>query len=242
MPAASLTLVVPCHNEETRLDRDAFLEWVSASPSQRLCFVNDASTDQTAQVLNGMARKHPRIRVLDLTQRHGKAGAVRAGILVEHATDLLGFWDADLSAPLEESDRLAEVLTQEPRLQCVAGIRLMRLGSTIERGFVRHVLGRLFASVASPLLGLYAYDTQCGAKVFRREIVQLLFADDFVSPWLFDIELYLRLRQFNRGADLGEHVLEHPLTEWRAVEHSRLRLGHFLRAPLDLIAIHRRYR
>ena len=55
----SLTLVVPCHNEETRLDTSAFLEWVRARPSRHLRFVDDASTDQTAAVLDHL-REQPR--------------------------------------------------------------------------------------------------------------------------------------------------------------------------------------
>ena len=77
----SLTLVVPCYNEETRLDTSAFLEWVSARPSRHLRFVDDASTDHTAAVLDHLCEQHSRISVLHLSRNHGKAGAVRAGIL-----------------------------------------------------------------------------------------------------------------------------------------------------------------
>jgi dolichyl-phosphate beta-glucosyltransferase len=238
----SLTLVVPCYNEATRLDTSAFAAWVAARPSRHLRFVDDASTDQTAGVLDRLCREHPRISVLHLDRNHGKAGAVRAGVLQETESDLIGFWDADLAAPLDEVDRLVEVLTAHPDLLCVAGIRVMRLGARIERSFSRHVLSRLFVTFASVLLDLHAYDTQCGAKVFRREAVGTLFADDFVSPWLFDIELYLRLRQSSPDGGLSGRVHEHPLTEWRAVGQSSLRLRDWVRAPLQILQIHRRYR
>ena len=237
-----LTLVVPCYNEETRLDTSAFLEWVSACPARHLRFVDDASTDHTAAVLDHLCEQHSRISVLYLSRNHGKAGAVRAGILEDPASDLIGFWDADLATPLKEVDQLIEILANNPDLQCVAGIRVMRLGARIERSFSRHLLSRLFVTVASFLLRLHAYDTQCGAKLFPRDTVEPIFTDDFVSTWLFDIELYLRLRKLTPDAELTERVCEHALTEWRASGHSSLRLRDFVKAPLELCQIYRRYR
>ena len=143
-------------------------------------------------MLDRLSEQHSRISVLHLSSNHGKAGAVRAGILQEPVSDLVGFWDADLATPLREVDRLREVLLHSPDLECVAGIRVMRLGARIERSLSRHVFSRLCVTVASVLLRLHAYDTQCGAKLFRRNVVQSLFADDFVSPWFFDLELYVR--------------------------------------------------
>lgn len=234
--------MVPCYNEESRLDSSAFFDWVDACPSRHLSFVDDASTDQTSEILDRLRERHSRVSVLSLSRNEGKAGAVRAGILRVDATDLIGFWDADLASPLKETDRLVEILESNPSLQCVAGIRLMRLGSEIERSLVRHLLGRAFATVASASLGLSAYDTQCGAKLFRREVVRPLFSDEFVSPWLFDVELYLRLRRLNDEGTLRGRVVEHPLTEWRAMGDSHLRFRHFVKAPFDLYRIYRRYR
>ena len=237
-----LTLVVPCFNEATRLDRGAFLEWVSARPSRHLRFVNDASTDQTAAVLDRLSEQHPRISVLHLSTNHGKAGAVRAGILQAPVSDLVGFWDADLATPLSEVDRLRAVLLSSSELECVAGIRVVRLGARIDRSLARHVLSRLFVTVASVLLRLHAYDTQCGAKLFRRNVAQSLFAEAFVSPWFFDLEVYVRLRRLSPDVKLTERVCEHPLTEWKAMGHSSLRLRDFIKAPLQLYQIYRRYR
>ena len=238
----SLTLVVPCHNEATRLDTAAFAEWVRARSSRHLCFVDDASSDRTAAVIARLCDEHPRISSLRLSRRHGKAGAVRAGVLRDSDTDLVGFWDADLAAPLDEVDRLIEVMASHPRLQCVAGIRVMRLGATIERSFTRHVLSRIFVTVASLSLDLHAYDTQCGAKLFRRDAVQPLFTDPFVSSWFFDIELYLRLRRLHPDLDLSASVREHPLTQWTASDQSSLRCRDFIMTPVELYRISRRYR
>ena len=203
----------------------------SARPSRHLLFVDDASTDKTATVLERLREQHSRISTLSLSRNHGKAGAVRAGVLRDAASDVVGFWDADLSTPLQEVDRLIEVLANNPDLQCVAGIRVMRLGARIERSFLRHVLSRVLVTVASFLMKIHAYDTQCGAKVFRRDAARPLFAEAFVSPWLFDIELYLRLRELTPDIELTERVSEETLREWKAVGHSSLRLRDFGKAP-----------
>jgi glycosyltransferase involved in cell wall biosynthesis len=237
-----LTLVVPCYNEATRPDTGAFLAWVSARPARYLRFVDDGSTDQTAAVLDRLSERHSRISVLHLSPNHGKAGAVRAGILQEPVSDVVGFWDADLATPLREVDRLIEVLLNNPDLQCVAGIRVMRLGARIERSLSRHVFSRLFVTVSSVLLGLHAYDTQCGAKLFQRNVVQPLFAESFVSPWFFDLELYVRLRALSPDMALTDRVCEQTLSEWKAMGHSSLRWRDFVKAPLELYQIYRRYR
>jgi len=197
---------------------------------------------QNAAVLERLCEQHSRISTLSLSRNHGKAGAVRAGVLRDAASDIVGFWDADLSAPLQEVDRLIEALLNNPDLQCVAGIRVMRLGARIERSFPRHVLSRVFVTFASFLMKMHAYDTQCGAKVFRRDVAQLLFAEAFVSPWLFDVELYLRLRELTPDIELTERVSEEPLMEWKAVGHSSPRLRDFVKAPLELSRIYRHYR
>ncbi|MEE8116594.1 MAG: glycosyltransferase [Gemmatimonadales bacterium] len=241
-PEPSLTLVVPCHKQAARLDTAAFLDWVRGSASRQVCFVNDASTDETADVLNRLSERHAQIAVLHLPRNHGKAGAVRAGMLQPADSDFVGFWDADLAAPLAEVERLTQVFTRHPTLQVVAGIRVLRFGATIQRSFVRHVLSRVFVTAASVLLNLPAYDTQCGAKLFRRGVVQLLFAEPFVSRWLFDIELYLRLRRLDSDTGLAAHVHEHPLTEWKAVGRSGLGLRDFVSAPFQLWRIFRHYR
>jgi len=96
--------------------------------------------------------------------------------------------------------------------------------------------------VSSALLGLRAYDTQCGAKLFRRNVVQPLFAEAFVSPWFFDLELYVRLRALSPDIALTERVCELSLTEWKAMGTSSLRMWDFVKVPLQLSQIYRRYR
>jgi dolichyl-phosphate beta-glucosyltransferase len=210
-------LIIPCYNEETRLDMDQF----AVGPACCLfLFVNDGSTDKTAHLIR--ARLDNRGFLLDLPQNVGKAEAVRTGMLHASRTPPLneagwiGYWDADLATPLEEVIlflRFSQFL--EDQVDSVWGSRVYRLGSSIRRSYLRHLAGRLVATAAGFLLGLPSYDSQCGAKIFRREIVERAFSEHFISRWLFDMELIMRLKNC--------HVVEYPLRQWSDIPGSQLR-------------------
>jgi hypothetical protein len=108
------------------------------------------------------------------------------------------------------------------------------LGSRITRRARRHALGRTVATCSSVLLGVRAYDSQCGAKLFRPAAARAAFAERFVSHWLFDVEILKRL-----GEDA---VLECPLGQWTHVPGSKVRLiPDGWRTIRDLIRLRRRY-
>jgi glycosyltransferase involved in cell wall biosynthesis len=237
-------IVVPCYNEARRLRAGDLLTFLESSPRADICFVDDGSSDGTAGVLREIQAQQPdRIHVRSLLINSGKAEAVRSGVL--HAASLaryplIGYWDADLSTPLEEVDHLLETLTENPRCVLALGSRVKRLGSTIERRAVRHVLGRIFAGCAGGILGVAVYDSQCGAKIFRAEVVPVVFGDPFITRWLFDLEMLVRLRN-HAGPAIVDMTIEVPLRSWREVGGSKLRARDLIAVPLELVTIRRRY-
>lgn len=244
----TVCLVIPCYNEEQRLDVPAFERFMRESPQVSFCFVNDASVDGTFALLVGLQRRHAgSVRLLDLPSQVGKAEAVRRGIL--HATadggiaqpEFIGFWDADLATPLDEVHVLRRIADGTPECAMVLGSRIRRLGSNIRRNPARHYLGRVFATFASLTLRLPVYDTQCGAKLVRTTLVHALFDEPFVSGWIFDVELLARLRNLIGVEALLARTVEAPLDTWRDVAGSKLNARHMLRAPLELWRIARRY-
>ena len=134
-------------------------------PAASLCFVDDGSSDGTMAVLEGLRSQCvERILVHRVAKNGGKAEAVRAG--VRHVAaggqwPIIGYWDADLSTPLDEVDRLLETFRENPDCQLVLGSRVKRLGAHIERRMSRHIMGRIFATCASAILGS-VYDSQWG--------------------------------------------------------------------------------
>ena len=163
-------VVVPCYNESKRLLQDDFLHYVEQNDDVAFLFANDGSRDNTLEVLQELTAKHERLLLLDIQPNGGKAEAVRKGMLYaaeQYKPDYIAFWDADLATPLEEIEPM--VKWADKGYDAVMGLRLMRLGAKVKRKTMRHYLGRCFATVASMMLKLPVYDTQCGSKLFRRE-------------------------------------------------------------------------
>jgi len=221
-------VVVPCFNEERRIDASAFLNLAEAGV--RLLFVDDGSTDGTRVLLEGLSLQSGEISVLELPRNMGKAEAVRRGLLraVESGTEIVGFLDADLSTPGCELMRMIAILRERSDLVGVFGSRVARLGSHIRRSPVRHYSGRVFATFASLALGVPFYDTQCGAKVFRvNENFVAAIQLPFHSAWSFDVLLCKRL--FEGSYEIPgmptSSFLEMPLGEWTDVSGSKLNLS-----------------
>ncbi len=216
--------------------------------------VNDGSRDNTLQILDELAADHPaRIHVLDMPQNVGKGEAVRQGFLAafDRNPDYVGFWDADLATPLDAVFDFRTVLDRRPEVLMAIGSRMPMLGHSIERRWIRGFLGRIFGVVASQVLGLRIRDTQCGAKMFRvGSHVRSLFAQPFLSRWIFDVELLARLivaeelnpRTVTSGASREDQgVYEVALDSWRDVDGSKVKGGDFVKAAFELAQIHWRY-
>jgi glycosyltransferase involved in cell wall biosynthesis len=241
-------IVVPCFNEAAQLDVEVFKRFAPEGRTLRFLFVNDGSTDGTGAMLGVLAAADPhRFGVLHLPRNMGKAEAVRQGMLaaLDSEPRYTGFWDADLATPLEAIQTFCDFLDGREDYAMVLGARVKLLGRHIKRRLHRHYLGRLFATAAALVLGFEIYDTQCGAKLFRAgPETRGLFADPFVSRWLFDVEILARFAAGRYQSGLlpaPQAIYEYPLMFWQDRTASKLRLRDFLRAPLDLARIRWKY-
>ncbi len=245
---ATYTIVVPCFNEARRLDTLAYRRFMLRHPDCRLLFVDDCSSDETLDVLTALSLTDEQCDFLSLSKNGGKAAAVRAGMLRAMATDshFVGYWDADLATPLEAIPEFMELFAADPKLQLVCGARVNLLGRQVERQPLRHYLGRLFATLASHVLRLAIYDTQCGAKLFRNnEETRHLFAAPFRTHWVFDVEILARMWNYRQRHELphpAEAIYEVPLKQWRDVGGSKVRPSDFVVAFGQLLDIQRHYR
>ena len=239
-------VVIPCHNEEKRLDPTR-LRALTQSGRVRILFVDDGSTDGTAALLERLDGASEDVSLLRLPQNVGKAEAIRRGLLLglDEGAPILGYYDADLATPPEEMLRLLELLESRVDLGFVLAARVALLGRRIRRRAYRHYLGRVFATFASLILGIPVYDTQCGAKAFRaspalREAITVPFR----SSWVLDVELIGRLLRGTRTAPPVPLAAfeEMPLREWHDVSGSRLRFRDMARALVDLFVVGYRMR
>lgn len=232
----SVALVIPCKDESRRLDDTAFLDAVRDIPYLTLLFVNDGSTDDTCDRLAFLERQSPSIRALDLTQNVGKAEAVRTGVnwlLRNTSCEAVGFWDADLATPLSELPRFVEALERDVRREAAIGARWPHLGANIDRSVFRHCTGGVMKTLIRLVLHAPVYDTQCGAKLFRRKAAEQVFATPFRTRWLFDVELLRRLGVHQ----LAETVVELPLSSWSDIGGSKFTFRESLRVFPELLKI-----
>lgn len=242
-----ISLVVPCFNEEARLDVATLREARLAGRQLELVLVDDGSRDNTRALLESIARDRPQdVRTLLLDRNYGKAEAVRRGVLdaLGRRPEAVGFWDANLATPLSELEDFVEVLEARAEVDIVIGSRVKLMGRTIERLAWRHYLGRIFATAASVVLDLPVYDTQCGAKLFRATpLLARVFAEPFLARWVFDVEIIARYMELDpRGPNrIGEALFEQPLRQWIDVRGSKVQPMDFAKSARDLALIFRAY-
>jgi glycosyltransferase involved in cell wall biosynthesis len=240
--------VIPCYDEAVRLDPEAFHSALAQQPALSLSFVDDGSTDNTADVLRALCARCPeRMRLLQLETNVGKAEAVRRGVLLalDRGPSIVGYFDADLATPLSSLPVLSTAFSI-PAVQLVIGARVALMVRQVSRAPTRQYLGRVFATAASQELGLSVYDTQCGAKLFRNTATaRNVFSTEFVARWRFEVEFLARSARAAAAGEIApraESGVEVTLDQWHDVSGSKLGLLGSARALAELGAIWARYR
>lgn len=227
-----LTVIVPAYNEEERLEgtvrsHHAYLLAQQAPAGEgvenpqspwgkaELLVVVNGSTDATGEIAKRLEEELPLLRVWETPEALGKGGAVYQGFRLARG-EIVAFCDADNSTTPEEL-RIV--------IDAVLGGRDAAIGSrwcagsrqVIRQPLGRRIASRIFNLIVRLMFGLPFADTQCGAKAFRRKILEPLLELPMTSGWAFDVELLWRLR--NAGAD----ILEVPIA-WIDGSGSRLRM------------------
>ena len=187
--AFQLSIIVPSFNEEVRLP--ASLQLIaayvsSANRSTEVLVVDDGSKDRTAEVAASFADRIPNLRVLRNGENRGKGYSVRHG-MQEARGEYVLFTDADLSAPIEEADKLLSALRQ---YDIAIGSRaLNRDLIDVHESLFREFAGIIFNRIVRIVLWLPFVDTQCGFKAFRREPCRIIFEQQRIERFGFDPEL-----------------------------------------------------
>lgn len=232
-------LIIPCFNEERRFKSSMFNRSYENVDIHYL-FTNDGSTDDTKSTLEAFCAKNNQAHLHHLPVNVGKANAIfeayqNSGLNYEQF-DWVGYWDADLATPLEEVPRMLQFLEfyKGKEVAAIFGSRISRLGSKIKRQMHRHYLGRIFVTIVSNVLGVKCYDSQCGAKLFTPLAAEIAFQESFISRWVFDVEILLRLKE--------ERIIEFPLFNWEDIPGSKVKIfKEIFRVCKDLIKIQKRY-
>lgn len=240
---SSVCIIIPCYNESKRLNLHHFESFLSAHQNYSICFADDGSTDNTYQLLQQLQGLFPqRISLIKAATNSGKAAIIRMAINNMYSQthfDYYGYFDADLSTPLTAAIPFVQLLDENPVLQMIYGSRITMPGVEIHKNYLRHLGGRTFSFIVNHYFKLTLYDTQCGAKVLRSEMVPVVFDTPFLSRWLFDIEIILRMRK--KKLDDNVVIKEVPLHYWSNRKGSKITVADLFKLPLEMVRIKKHY-
>jgi len=218
-------VVIPCYNEEERLSSDEFKDFAHKNLGYHLCFVNDGSTDKTLEVLEALRLANPnQISVYDCEKNGGKAEAVRQGMLhlaKDPQLDYIGFLDADLSTDFRDFHDLVETL-ENSDFKIVSGSRMARMGADITKESARKIISMTINLIIRNILKMPFNDTQCGAKIMQKDIIPMLFTKPFITKWIFDVEIFIRMRKHYGKDKVQQYICEQPLKRWIHADGSKL--------------------
>ena len=230
---SSLSIVIPAYNESRRLPAtlQRIVEWIRGTNRDytEIIVVDDGSTDGTADVVQTFQRSHPCVRVLSNPGNRGKGYAVRNGML-EARSDWILYTDADLSAPIEDFQKLHDAAIRQSAQVAIGSRALDRSLVSVHQTAFREYSGRFFNLVMRLATGLPFLDTQCGFKLYSKEAARKIFDRQKLDGFSFDVEdLFIAQK-------LGIKTIEVPV-RWSNVEGTKVSLGGGLRSFRELLKI-----
>ena len=233
----SLSVVIPSYNEEKRLpatlERVAEYLRAGAYRGAEILVVNDGSSDRTAAIAreagSKLARDDLQIHIVDNPGNRGKGYSVRHGAGKASGEWVL-FSDADLSAPIEECDKLFAAVAEGDFDGAIGSRGLDRSLIGIHQPLLREAMGRLFNVAVRLIAGLSFADTQCGFKLFSRRAAARIFAAQRLERFGFDVEILYLARKF------GFRVAEVPV-RWDDVEGTKVAAFSGADAFLDILRV-----
>ncbi len=213
------SIVIPAYNEEKRIGRmlDAYAAYFLTKYAEdvEIIIVVNGSVDATADIARTYAARHIQIKVIEEKRAIGKGGAVMLGFRAA-AGALVGFVDADGSTPPPAFDELFTHIGHDGAI--IASRWLPASDVQPRQPWKRRVASRIFNYMVRHLFGMRISDTQCGAKVFQREVLTAIIPHLGITRWAFDVDMLFQVHR------LGYSIREIP-TVWHDEAGSRLRVG-----------------
>tara|TARA_A100000164_G_scaffold381832_1_gene435821 strand:- start:18194 stop:18769 length:576 start_codon:yes stop_codon:yes gene_type:complete len=182
------------------------------------------------------------VDVISYENNRGKAEAVRKGILEcskKYDFNKIGFLDADLSISLDDALALFDLIKDEVEF-CFYS-RINDGSNEIKSKFHRKIIGKFIRTIINKLFPIDYYDTQCGCKIFSKELASQLFQKKFISKWLFDIEIFCRLFSIFDKKQYNIKVLEKTVIKWIDGGNSKVKFSYFFKMWVDFYKIYQEY-
>jgi len=228
-----VALVIPAYRESLRLPplllELADVALAEPAPATEILVVDDGSgpgeveRERAAVIAAGEKLERAgvphRVRFVASPRNEGKGAAIRRGWAEANpGASWLGFLDADGAVRAREAWRLVGMTASAEDLDVLSGTRVLMAGRHIQRSLYRHLQGRVFATLVERSFQLCFYDTQCGVKLVRADLLRPLLPALRETRWLLDVEL---LSLLDRA---GARMREVPI-DWSDPGGSKVRPG-----------------
>ena len=200
-----LSIVIPAYNEEIRIvpTIGAIASHVSSLGFPwELIIADDGSTDDTVKLVQELGFANLTLSIAE--ENGGKGSAVRRGMLAARGRYIL-FDDADNSTPIEELGKVLEKLEKED-YDVAVGSRAAAGSEEAKRTAIRRLMSGTLRWIVKNIFNIGVQDTQCGFKLFDREVAYHLYKAQTIMGFSFDLEILYLADKF------GYKIVEVPVS------------------------------
>jgi dolichyl-phosphate beta-glucosyltransferase len=239
----ALSIVIPAYKESAKIERDvaAAAQFLTDNElAGEIIVVDDGSPDDTAERAKALRARYPSLKVLSYQPNRGKGHAVRYGILRARGRIIM-FADSGLCVPYEIA-QIGMAMIDMDMCDIAHGSRRMRGSIVVAQPFYRRLGSRAFKFFIHAFMGipLYISDTQCGFKLYRREVAHTLFEEAFTDGFMFDTEVLLRaLQKKYRVLEFPVLWSNDPDTRFNPVRHTARLLRELVKMRYKLSSLGR---
>lgn len=224
MKNREISIVIPVYNEEKRVG-NVLENYCNSSSNYEIVVVCNGCTDNSLNIVKELKKKYLQITILNFKKRLGKGGAIFEGFNLAKG-EIVGFIDADNSIEPEEIKKLLTYLKGD--FDVAIGSRWLEKSKIlVKQTLERRIASRIFNFLVRKIFNLEFKDTQCGAKFFRRDVIESVLNEIKSKGYEFDVELLWRLKSKNY------RIIEVPIN-WKHTKDSRFSLWY---APAMLISL-----
>ncbi len=191
-----LSIIIPAYNEEKRIGKtlEEYLSFFSKNNKENyeIIVVMNGCTDTTYGILESFKKKHTPLKILEFKAGIGKGGAVIEGFKIAKG-DLIGFVDADNSTSAPEFEKCVKNILGYDGV--IASRYIQDAVVEPKQPLSRRIASRGFNILIKILFGLRIKDSQCGAKLFRKDVIKKILPDLGITRWAFDVDLLYQLKR-----------------------------------------------
>ena len=230
-----LSVVIPMYNESEIIKNTAISlsDYMQKNfESYEIIFSDDGSSDKSAEIIKSLSLDS--VFVIESKENHGKGSAVRAGVNKAEG-DIILFTDADLAYGTGVIGKAYDVILKS-ECDMLIGSRNIEKGSYGKYPRLREMFSKMYVKVICLIAGTDISDSQCGFKLFKKDIAKKVFSLSEMNGFSFDLEIIMLAKK--AGANIDELPVK--ITTHSKSSVSILRDG--IKMLCDLVKIKRRVR